>query len=73
MKFVVPMLESERGWGQKIDGYAGPFDTFDQADVFRAEYNGKNNSEQRVPDYYIMALTPTPHTGQVCDYRSTVE
>lgn len=46
-KFVVPMLESERGWGQKIDGYAGPFDDLQTAEKFADRYNEINNSEER--------------------------
>ena len=72
MQYVVPMWESERGWGAKIDGYAGPFDTIELAGEFQRAYNRKYNSEARVPDYYIMALEPTPYNTQACNYKSTV-
>lgn len=69
-KFVVPMYESERGWGSKIDGYAGPFDSLELADAFVVAYNKKHNSEVVVPDYYIKALDPEPFTAQKCEYRT---
>ena len=72
MKHVVPMFESERGWGSKIDGYAGPFDTKAEAEVFVEAYNLKYNNEPTVPDYYIAALEPVPYTNQKCDYRSSL-
>ena len=73
MSFVVPMYESERGWGAKIDGYAGPFATLEEADDFQRRYNAKNNNEDVVPDWYIVALAPRPYSGQVCDYKTTVD
>lgn len=72
-KYVVPMLESERGWGAKVDGYAGPFESKEAADKFRAAYNIKNNNEASTPDWYIAALTPAPYTGQECAYKMTVD
>lgn len=71
-KFVVPMLESERGWGSKIDGYAGPFESKESALTFMNGYNLKYNNKKVVPDYYIVALEPEPYTNQKCDYRSTL-
>lgn len=68
MTFVVPMFESERGWGSKIDGYAGPFETLEEADKFEHAYNLKHNNESTVPDYYIMALEPVRYVNQKCDY-----
>lgn len=72
MTFVVPMYESERGWGSKIDGYAGPFETLEKAAEFKRAYNLKNNNEAVTPDWYIMALEPVPYTNQKCDYKSSV-
>ena len=69
MSFVVPMYESERGWGSKIDGYTGPFDSLSSATLYVENYNLKYNNETRTPDYYIMALEPVPNRGQTCDYR----
>lgn len=71
-KYVVPMLESERGWGSKIDGYAGPFDTLVQASQFTVDYNKKNNNEAFTPDWYIVALAPVEHNTQEISYRPTV-
>jgi hypothetical protein len=73
MEFVVPMYESERGWGAKIDGYAGPFPTFESASSFADSYNRKNNSEERVPDYYISALKPVERRGVECVYKTTID
>lgn len=69
MKYVVPMYESERGWGSKIDGYSGPFDTLELASAFRKAYNEKHNNETVVPDWYIAALEPVEYTSQKCDYK----
>lgn len=73
MPYVVPMFESERGWGSKVDGYAGPFSTEDAALAFRRAYNLKHNNEPVVPDWYISALTPEPYTSQNCDYKTTID
>jgi hypothetical protein len=72
-EYVVPMYESERGWGAKIDGYAGPFPSLERAEAFMRAYNLKNNSEERVPDYYIAALKPTERRGVECAYKTTVD
>lgn len=72
-KYAVPMYESERGWGAKIDGYAGPFLTLEEAHAFKVGYNKKYNNEDTVPDYYIVALDPVEYTKDTkCDYRSTL-
>lgn len=71
-QFCVPMLESERGWGQKIDGYSGPFDTLDAANAFRKLYNETYNNEENTPDWYIMALEPVVYRMQRCEYKMTV-
>ena len=73
MQYVVPMYESERGWGSKIDGYAGPFDTFEEAQTFRVAYNQKHNNAPVVPDWYIAALEPVEYRDQTCDYKATVD
>lgn len=72
-QYVVPMFESEKGWGAKVDGYAGPFADKDAAEAFRADYNVKHNSAEKVPDWYIVAIEPVPYTGQKCDYKMTVD
>ena len=68
-KFVIPMYG---GWGGKIDGYAGPFETYEAAAAFQKAYNLKYNNEKFVHDYYIAAQDPEPYTNQKCDYRSTL-
>lgn len=69
---VVPMYESERGWGSKIVGYAGPFPSKTKAEDWRARYNAKYNNEPVTPDYYIAAIEPVPYEGQKCDYRTDI-
>lgn len=56
--YVVPMYESERGWGGKIDGYAGPFSTLEEAKEFAMRYNQTHNNEPVTPDWYIAAMEP---------------
>lgn len=73
MNFVVPMLESERGWGSKVDGYAGPFETKEEAERFRDAYNQKHNNSPVVPDWYIVALDPIVNMGYTCDYEREVK
>lgn len=73
MQYVVPMYESERGWGAKVDGYVGPFDKYEKAIGFIYAYNLKYNNEDQAPDYYIKALTPVEYTGQACEYHSGVD
>lgn len=72
-QFVIPMLESESGWGSKIDGHAGPFDTKTEAETFRDAYNAKFNNKPTVPSWYIVAQDPVTYRGQKCDYRTDLE
>ncbi len=72
MRYVVPMLECERGWGCKLDGYSGPFDTRWEAVAFQDEYNAKYNNESEVPDWYIVAQDPIEFTGQKCEWGTIV-
>lgn len=53
-KFVIQMIESERGWGQRVDEEL-EFDTKEEADKYADEYNAKYNNQARVPDWYIYA------------------
>jgi len=53
-KYAVNMIESERGWGSKIDEVKY-FDTEEEARKFEVEYNLKHNSSSVVPDWYIIA------------------
>ena len=49
---IVPVTESERGWGRKIDDYMVCLSVKD-ALKFTKEFNAKNTSET-VPDYYMV-------------------
>lgn len=51
----VPILESERGWGSKIDSYVY-FDNASEAKEFKKEYN--KDCGNTVPDWYMVALDP---------------
>lgn len=56
MPFAVDLYESERGWGAKIDDTIY-FNTIEAADAYRAHFN-KDNNEEVVPDWYMVALEP---------------
>jgi hypothetical protein len=49
------MIESERGWGQKIDEIK-EFPTREKALAFAQDYNKKHNNLPYVPDWYIKAV-----------------
>lgn len=53
MKAVVkiPVIESEAGWGRKIDDYMVCLTVAD-AENFRIEFNSKN-TEETVPEWYM--------------------
>jgi len=53
MKYYVEIIESERGWGQRLDEVK-EFDTSEQADTFVTSYNAENN-QPTVPDWYMYA------------------
>lgn len=52
----VAIIESERGWGQKIDEII-EFDTRAAAEKYCKEYNEKYNPDLggQVPDWYMIA------------------
>ena len=52
--YKVPVLESERGWGQKIDDYMICL-TREIAKSFIEDFNSKNTADP-VPDWYMKAL-----------------
>lgn len=56
MKFEVTIIESERGWGQKVDEVK-EFTSSDEAWRFVDEFNKPNNKAQ-TPDWYMKALDP---------------
>lgn len=53
MSVKVLIIESERGWGAKVDEVK-EFDTKELAEAFIKEYNSKN-TEDTVPDWYMYA------------------
>jgi len=55
----VPVIESERGWGSKVDDHMVCL-TIEDAKEFKEEFNAKNN-ESSTPDWYMYAdNTTTP-------------
>lgn len=52
--YRVDLIESERGWGQKIDE-TKYFDNEAEARQWAADYNRKHNNLDYVPDWYIRA------------------
>lgn len=57
----VAIIESERGWGRKIDEIK-EFATLEQALSFQKEFNRPNEEDyaktRRVPDWYMQAEDP---------------
>ena len=49
----VNIIESERGWGQKIDEVK-EFETLELAEAFVTEFNS-HNTKDTVPDWYMRA------------------
>ena len=47
----IPVIESEKGWGRKIDDYMVCLSKED-AEKFRSEFNSKNE-EDSAPDWYM--------------------
>jgi len=54
MKTKVLMIESEAGWGRKIDEVKW-FDSREEAVKFCQEYNLKHNNQPVTPSWYIKA------------------
>lgn len=52
-KYLVDIIESERGWGQKVDETL-EFDTEEEAKEYCRKYNSKN-TEASAPDWYMRA------------------
>jgi len=55
-KFRVDLIESERGWGQRLDERKY-FDSADEAWKFVEDFNSKNDKDS-VPDWYMYAEDP---------------
>ena len=52
--FRVDIIESERGWGSKIDETLY-FDNEAEARQYAIDYNNKYNTATEVPDWYMRA------------------
>ena len=52
--YRVDIIESERGWGQKIDE-TKYFDNELEARAFVQRYNDQYNTAKEVPDWYMVA------------------
>ena len=52
--YRVDIIESERGWGQKIDETIY-FDNEEEAKAYVRNYNLEHNTATEVPDWYMMA------------------
>ena len=52
--YRVDMIESERGWGQKLDETLY-FDNEAEARQYAIDYNLTHNNKNYVPDWYIRA------------------
>lgn len=55
-KWHVRLIESERGWGQRVDEVK-VFNTDDEALAFVEDFNSKNDKDT-VPDWYMYATEP---------------
>lgn len=52
----VTIIESERGWGSKVDSVES-FETYEEAKKFQVEFNSQNTADV-VPDWYMAAMDP---------------
>lgn len=59
----VQIIESERGWGQRVDEVK-KFDDEVSAKNFAKEFNAQNNLDY-VPDWYMYATEPYEHADIV--------
>jgi len=55
-KWVVYIIESERGWGQKVDEKKF-FESYKDAEAFVLKFNSQND-KPTVPDWYMYATEP---------------
>lgn len=59
------IIESERGWGQKVDEVK-EFPTPQEAEAFCREYNSKHNPPGDVaPDWYMYARMEGDNSGKM--------
>ena len=57
-KWGVTIIESEAGWGQRVDEVK-EFDEYDDALKFKEKFNEKNTLDT-VPSWYMYAQSPHP-------------
>ncbi len=65
MKHIVHIIESEIGWGSKIDDTL-EFDTYEIARKYCVDYNVKHNTPDGsniTPDWYMYASLAVPREG----------
>lgn len=56
MKWKVKIIESELGWGQRVDEIK-EFELEEEALLFVKEFNSKNDAD-KTPDWYMYASKP---------------
>ena len=59
IKYRVVMIESEAGWGQRVDDVLD-FDTETEARTYETNYNAKYNPPGPTPAWYIVASYSGP-------------
>jgi hypothetical protein len=52
----VTIIESERGWGQRVDDVL-KFKTYEEAKKYQDNFNAENTADE-VPDWYMVACKP---------------
>lgn len=57
MKWYVDIIESEAGWGQKIDE-TKEFKSKKSADRFITKFNDDKSLKKKVPSFYMYASIP---------------
>lgn len=62
-KYAVDTIESERGWGRKVED-TDYFDTLAEASDFSKAYNAKHNTAAVAPDWYMATQAPRPLNRQ---------
>lgn len=58
MEYKVVIIESERGWGQRVDEVK-IFESNSEAEQFVNDFNAKNTLSH-TPDWYMVAQGPFP-------------
>jgi len=53
-KVKVDIIESEKGWGSRVDETLN-FDNYEEAEKYCREYNNKYNPSGPAPDWYMYA------------------